>query len=65
MGGATRVGPQARRESLDRMRERYESAGREARSRLLDEVCEVTGYQRRSQLHNNECIDISGGRATY
>ena len=32
MGGATRVGPQARREYLDRMRERYESAGREAAS---------------------------------
>jgi hypothetical protein len=45
--GATRVGPQARREYLARMRERYETANRAAKSRLLDEVCEVTGYHRK------------------
>lgn len=50
MGGATRVGPQARREYLDRMRERYETAGRDARSRLLNEVCEVTGYHRKAAI---------------
>jgi hypothetical protein len=32
------------------MRERYATAGREARSRLLDEVCEVTGYHRKAVI---------------
>jgi hypothetical protein len=48
--GATRVGPQARREYLARMRERYETATRAAKSRLLDEVCEVTGYHRKAAV---------------
>ena len=41
--GRIRVGPQAIREYLGRMRERYEHAERPAKGRLLDEVCEVTG----------------------
>ena len=48
--GSTRVGPQARREYLARMRERYEMATRAAKSRLLDEVCEVTGYHRKAVI---------------
>lgn len=48
--GATRVGPQATREYVARMRERYERAGREAKSGLLDEVCEVTGYHRKAVI---------------
>ena len=48
--GATRVGPQATREYLARMRERYERAGREAKGGLLDEVCEVTGYHRKAVI---------------
>lgn len=48
--GATRVGPQATREYLARMRERYERAGRDAKSGLLDEVCEVTGYHRKAAI---------------
>src|SRR5690348_10103980 len=48
--GSTRVGPQARREYLARMRERYERADRADRSRLLDEVCEVTGYHRKAVI---------------
>jgi len=48
--GDTRVGPQARREYLARMRERYETANRAAKSRLLDEVCEVTGYHRKAVI---------------
>jgi len=48
--GGTRVGPQARREYLARMRERYETATRAAKSRLLDEVCEVTGYHRKAVI---------------
>ena len=48
--GETRVGPQARREYLVRMRERYDDARRQERSRLLDEVCEVTGYHRKAVI---------------
>ena len=44
------VGPQARREYLARMRERYETADKVTRSRLLDEVCEVTGYHRKAVI---------------
>lgn len=48
--GASRVGPQATREYLARMRERYERAGRDAKRGLLDEVCEVTGYHRKAVI---------------
>jgi hypothetical protein len=44
------VGPQAKREYLARMRERYETADKAAKSRLLDEVCEVTGYHRKAVI---------------
>jgi hypothetical protein len=44
------VGPQATREYLARMRERYEKADKAERSRLLDEVCEVTGYHRKAAI---------------
>lgn len=48
--GATRVGPQATREYLTRMRERYQRADRTAKGHLLDEVCEVTGYHRKAAI---------------
>ena len=48
--GDIRVGPQARREYLGQMRERYERASRAAKGRLLDEVCEVTGYHRKAVI---------------
>jgi hypothetical protein len=48
--GASRVGPQATREYLARMRERYERAGRDAKGGLLDEVCEVMGYHRKAVI---------------
>ena len=48
--GASRVGPQATREYLARMRERYARAGRDAKGGLLDEVCEVTGYHRKAVI---------------
>ncbi len=48
--GASRVGPQATREYLSRMRERYERAGRDTKGALLDEVCEVTGYHRKAVI---------------
>lgn len=48
--GRIRVGPQAIREYLGRMRERYERVERTAKGRLLDEVCEVTGYHRKAAI---------------
>ncbi len=48
--GASRVGPQATREYLARMRARYERAGRDAKGALLTEVCEVTGYHRKAVI---------------
>lgn len=48
--GSSRVGPQAMREYLGRMRERYARADRPGRSRLLDEACEVTGYHRKAVI---------------
>src|SRR5512145_1272782 len=48
--GRRRVGPHAIREYLGRMRERYELAERTAKGRLLDEVCEMTGYHRKAVI---------------
>ena len=48
--GRIRVGPEARHEYVARMRERYEVATRAAKSRLLDEVCVVTGYHRKAAI---------------
>jgi hypothetical protein len=48
--GRRRVGPQAIREYLGRMRERYELAEGPAKSRLLDVVCEMTGYHRKAVI---------------
>lgn len=48
--GRHRVGPQAIEEYLRRMRERYETAPRAAKGRLLDEVCEVTRYHRKAVI---------------
>jgi len=48
--GATRVGPQATREYLARMRERYERARPAAKGGLLDEVCTVTRYHRKAVI---------------
>lgn len=48
--GKAHVGPQARREYVGRMRERYAKADRAAKHRLLDEVCAVTGYHRKAAI---------------
>ena len=37
-------------EYLKKMRDRYERRGREGRSRLLDELCEVCGYNRKHAI---------------
>lgn len=44
------------RELLLKMRERYARRGREARSRLIDEVCELCGYERK------HAIKVLGGK---
>jgi hypothetical protein len=48
--GRLRVGPQAIREYLGRMRERYEEADRSAKGPLLDEMCAMTGYHRKAVI---------------
>jgi hypothetical protein len=48
--GSNRVGPEARREYLARMRERYATADRAAKRRLLNEICEMTGYHRKAVI---------------
>ena len=50
--GRIRVGPQAIREYLGRMRERYAHAARPTKGQLLDEVCEVTGYHRKAVIRS-------------
>lgn len=49
MGGQP-VGPQARREYLARMRDRYAGARRAERSHLVSEVVAVTGYHRKAVI---------------
>ena len=45
---AATMSQKARDEYLEKMRERYaRMSGRQARSRLLDEFCEVTGHERK------------------
>ena len=60
--GRRRVGPQAIREYLGRMRERYAQAARPAKGRLLDEVCEVTGYHRKAVIRLLRRPERSGRR---
>ena len=38
------------REVIFKMRERYQRRGREGRSRLLDELCELCGYGRKHAI---------------
>ena len=37
----------SRKEVLEQARQRYGKRGREGKSRLLDEVCELCGYERK------------------
>jgi hypothetical protein len=53
----------SKKEVLEKMRERYARRGREARSRLLDELCELCGYERKHaiKLLNGNRPIASGG----
>jgi hypothetical protein len=48
--GGTRVGPVARQQYLEQMRDRYVVARRAARSALLDEAVAMTGYHRKALI---------------
>ena len=42
-----KMSAKSRKEVLEQARQRYGKRGREGRSRLLDEVCELCGYERK------------------
>ena len=55
----------SRKEVLEQARQRYGKRGREGRSRLLDEVCELCGYERKyaiKVLNGKRAIMGSDGR---
>ena len=55
----------SRKEVLEQARQRYGKRGREGRSRLLDEVCELCGYERKyaiEVLRGQRAIIGSKGR---
>jgi len=53
----------SRREVLLRMRERYAGRGREGRSKLIDEVCALCGYERKHAIKVlNGRLAIAGGK---
>ena len=55
----------SRKEVLEQARQRYGKRGREGRSRLLDEVCELCGYERKyaiKVLRGKRAIMGSKGR---
>ena len=45
----------SKKEYVEKMRSRYQRRGREARSRLLDEVCEMCGYSRKHAIKLMNC----------
>ena len=49
----------SKREYLEKMKWRYERRGREGRSVLLDELCEVCGYSRK---HAIKLMNVRPGR---
>ena len=42
----------SKREVLLKMRERYQRRGREGRGKLIDEVCEMCGYERKHAIRS-------------
>jgi hypothetical protein len=59
------ISHQSRREVLEKMKQRYaQRGGRKARVRLLDEVCELRGYERKHALKVlSGRLPIAGGKA--
>ena len=60
-----RMSARSRKEVLEQARQRYGKRGREGRSRLLDEVCELCGYERKyaiKVLRGKRAIIGSKGR---
>ena len=63
----------SRNEYLEKMNERYQGRGREGRSLLLDEICEVCGYDRKHAIklmrpggyRRGVAAKKAGRRATY
>ena len=51
-----KMSAKSRKEVLEQARQRYGKRGREGRSRLLDEVCELCGYERKY------AIKVLGGK---
>lgn len=53
----------SKREVLLKMRERYRGRGREGRSKLIEELCELCGYERKHAIKLlNGRLPISGGK---
>ncbi len=50
MARTSSISKKSTQEYLEKMRDRYQSRGREARSRLLDELCEVCAYNRKHAI---------------
>lgn len=54
----------SRQEVLEQARQRYAGRGREGRSRLLDEVCQLTGYERKYAIKVLKGKRPIGGQGT-
>ena len=70
MAKPSEMSQNSKREYLEKMKWRYERRGREGRSVLLDELCEVCGYSRKHaiKLMNGSLAKNSkprGRRAVY
>ena len=59
-----KMSDQSRREVILKMQERYAGRGREGRSRLLDEICELCGYDRKYAIKLlGRKVPARGGKA--
>jgi hypothetical protein len=50
MAGPSKMSKKSKNEYIEKMNERYQSRGRAGRSLLLDEICEVCGYDRKHAI---------------
>ncbi len=63
----------SKNEYLEKMHERYQGRGRTGRTLLLDEICEVCGYDRKHAIkpmrpggyRRGAAVKKAGRRATY